>query len=151
MDLRKPNEICVTIPSNLEWLSVIDKVVEGIVEPMELSEDEVNAIAISVVEAGTNAIQHGNRHDETLPVDFSFTIEDGYIEVTVRDRGPGFDIEKVLRADPTEPENILAPRGRGIFIMRSLMDEVSFEIIAGQGCWAVLRKARGAAAKARSG
>ncbi len=150
MDLRKPNEISVTIPSNLEWLSVVDKVVEGIVEPMELSEEEVNAIAISVVEAGTNAIQHGNKHDESLPVDFAFTIDDDCIRVAVRDRGPGFDVEKVMSADPTQPENILAPRGRGIFIMRSLMDQVSFEIVEGEGCWAILRKARQRAVQAQS-
>ncbi len=149
MDPRPPNQICVTIPSNMEWLSVVDKVVEGIVEPMELSEDEINALAISVVEAGTNAIQHGNHHDESLPVEFCFQVDEDVITVTVRDRGPGFDVEKVLSADPTEPENILAPRGRGIFIMRSLMDDVSFRIVEGEGCWAILTKARRAAAEAQ--
>jgi len=55
-----------------------------------------------------------------------------------------------MSADPTQPENILAPRGRGIFIMRSLMDQVSFEIVEGEGCWAILRKARQRAAQAQS-
>jgi len=133
----------------MEWLSVVDKVVEGIVEPMELSEDEINALAISVVEAGTNAIRHGNNHDETLPVEFCFQVDEDVITIAVRDRGTGFDVEKVLSADPTEPENILAPRGRGIFIMRSLMDDVSFRMVEGEGCWAILTKARRAAAEAQ--
>ncbi len=139
---RNPTDISVTIPSRLEWLSVIDKVVEGIVELMDLSEDEANAIAISVVEAGTNAIQHGNKFDETKPVEFAFLLNDDSFEVSVRDRGPGFDVESVLSADPTAPESLLAPRGRGIFIMRSLMDEVSFRIVEGEGCWAILTRSR---------
>ncbi len=140
----KPNEIHVTIPTRMEALSVIDKVVEGIVELMDLSEEEANAIAISVVEAGTNAVQHGNCFDESLPIEFVFVLQADQFRVIVGDRGPGFDVEKVLNADPTTPESLLAPRGRGIFIMRSLMDDVSFRIIAGQGCRAVLtRKLRG--------
>jgi len=140
----KPNEIHVTIPTRMEALSIIDKVVEGIVELIDLSEEEANAIAISVVEAGTNAVQHGNCFDEKLPVEFTFVTGGDQFQVIVRDRGPGFDVDKVLNADPTTPESLLAPRGRGIFIMRSLMDEVSFRIVAGQGCWAILtRKLRG--------
>ena len=146
MDQEKPSRIGVTIPSDLEWLGVIDKVVEGIVEPMELSEEEVNAVAISVVEAGTNAIQHGNREQSELPVEFEFVVTSEAIEVTVRDRGPGFDVDAVLHADPTTPESLLAPRGRGIFIMRSLMDRVSFRIVEGEGCWAILSKRRAGAA-----
>jgi serine/threonine-protein kinase RsbW len=136
----KPNEIRVTIPSRMEALSVIDKVVEGIVELMDLSEEETNALAISVVEAGTNAIQHGNCFDESLPIEFIFTAEGDRFQVVVRDRGPGFDVNKVLHADPTTPESLLAPRGRGIFIMRSLMDDVSFHMLAGQGCSAILTR-----------
>lgn len=136
----KPNEIRVTIPTRMEALSVIDKVVEGIVEMMDLSEEEVNAIAISVVEAGTNAVQHGNCFDESLPIEFAFGADRDRFQVVVRDRGPGFDVNKVLNADPTTPESLLAPRGRGIFIMRSLMDDVSFRIVPGQGCWAVLTR-----------
>ncbi len=136
----RPNEIRVTIPTHMEALGVVDKVVEGIVEYLDLSEEEANAIAISVVEAGTNAVQHGNSFDEKLPIDFIFAADHEEFRVTVRDRGPGFDVEKVLHADPTAPESLLAPRGRGIFIMRSLMDDVSFRIVDGQGCWAILTR-----------
>ena len=138
----KTNEICCVIPTTMESLGVIDKVVEGIVELMELTEDEANAIAISVVEAGTNAIQHGNAFNEKLPIEFCFEVEDDRLRVSVHDCGPGFDVEKVLSSDPTTPEGLLAPRGRGIFIMRSLMDDVSFRMEEGKGCWVILTRAR---------
>ena len=134
------SEVRVAIPSGLEWLGVIDKVVEGIVEQLGVCEDDANAIAISVVEAGTNAIQHGHAHKEMLPVEFIFDLGDDALCVEVRDRGPGFDVEKALSWDPTSPEGLLASRGRGIFIMKSLMDDVSFQILEGEGCRVTLKK-----------
>jgi len=136
------NQVCISIPSRMEWLSIIDKVVEGVVELLDLDEDNANAIAISVVEAGTNAIQHGNQFDESQLVEFCFSLDPDNLQVIVHDQGPGFDVEKVLSSDPTTPESLLAPRGRGIFIMRSLMDDVQFRIEEGEGCWAVLTKSR---------
>ncbi len=138
----RPNEIVLTIPSRMDWLGVVDKVVEGIVEMLDLTEDDGNDLAISVVEAGTNAIQHGHNFDEQKPIKFRFILEEDCLRVRVRDLGPGFDIEKVLKADPTTPESILAPRGRGIFIMRSLMDDVEFDIQPGKGCCAILTQCR---------
>jgi len=101
---------------------------------------ETDAIANSVVEAGTNAIQHGHHYDARLPVDMIFEVRGDRLCVRVHDVGPGFDVAKVLSADPTSPESILAPRGRGIFIMKSLMDEVEFVMSPGSGTTAVLTK-----------
>ena len=136
----KPSELRITIPSCLEWLGVIDKICEEIALQLGLTEDDANALAISVVEAGTNAIQHGHEHEEAKPVEFYFDLTEGRIGVEVRDRGTGFNVEKVLSWDPTTPEALLAPRGRGIFIMKSLMDDVSFRIVEGEGCWVTLTK-----------
>lgn len=130
----------VSIPSSLEWLGVIDRVVMEIAAQSGLSEKIANEIAISVVEAGTNAIQHGHRGSAEKPVDFTFDLNDGRMQIVVFDRGPGFDVERVLNWNPTTPQALLAPRGRGIFIMKSLMDEVSFRIVKGEGCWVTLIK-----------
>jgi len=117
--------ISLRLPSNVNMLGVIDKVVEGVSEYLDLDSENHNALAIAVIEAGTNAIQHGNKYDESKFVDLSFEIRPGSIRVSVSDRGPGFDLEKVekelLDADP------LRARGRGILIMRELMDEVDFK------------------------
>ncbi len=117
--------ICVSLPSNVNMLGLIDKVVEGVSEYLDLNAEQHNAIAIAVIEAGTNAIQHGNHYDESKLVDVEFRLRPGSLIVTVRDRGSGFNVSKVeeelKRADP------LRFRGRGILIMRELMDEVDFD------------------------
>lgn len=136
----KSNEVRIMIPSDMDWLSVVDRTIEGLLEPISISEEDANAISISIGEAGTNAVQHGGGESKKAPVEFTFFIEESEFRATVRDWGPGFDVEKVLAKDPTTPEALLAPRGRGIFIMKSLMDDVSFEIVEDKGCWVSLRK-----------
>jgi anti-sigma regulatory factor (Ser/Thr protein kinase) len=125
--------VLLTIPSRMEMLAVVDGLVQAIVSQLDLDEDTAIAVATSVVEAGTNAIQHGHGSDEKLPVRFRFVLGEGSLDVWVRDTGPGFDPSSILASDPTSPEDILKARGRGIFIMRSLMDEVEFEVAAGEG------------------
>jgi serine/threonine-protein kinase RsbW len=139
-DAWEPFEVRLRFPSRMEWLDLVDRVAAGIATQLELGEEEADAIANSVVEAGTNAIQHGHHYDTRLPIDMIFEVQGDRLCVRVHDLGPGFDVAKVLDFDPTAAESILAPRGRGIFIMKSLMDEVRFEINPGKGCTAVLTK-----------
>ncbi len=117
--------IQLTIPSRLELLPLVDQLTAGISERMEFDEESRVQISISVLEAGTNAIQHGNRVDPSKHVDMEFAIHPDRLEVVVRDRGPGFDLKKIT-ADITLPEHLLDLRGRGIYMMRSCMDEVDF-------------------------
>jgi len=116
--------ISITVPSSVHMLGVIDKLVEGLGDHLDLGPEDRNALAISVIEAGTNAIQHGNNYDESKPVDLRFDIKPERIAVTVRDTGQGFDLEKVEK--DLEAADLLRYRGRGILIMRELMDEVAF-------------------------
>ena len=120
--------VLLTIPSRMEMLAVVDGLVQALASQLDLDEDAAIAVATSVVEAGTNAIQHGHGHERGRPVQFRFFLGDASLEVWVRDSGPGFNPDEVLAADPTGPEDIFKARGRGIFIMRSLMDEVEFEL-----------------------
>jgi serine/threonine-protein kinase RsbW len=134
------NEILVRIPSRLEMLDFVDRVATAIAEYLEFSEEEANSVANSIIEAGTNAIQHGHFLDSDLPVDFIFRIDPDALRIAVRDQGPGFNVKAVLEADPTSPGSLLVLRGRGIFIMKSLMDDVRFELGDGRGCTAILTK-----------
>jgi serine/threonine-protein kinase RsbW len=115
--------IKLVIPGNLEFLRVVDRVTDSVADYVGFDENERNAIAISVIEAGTNAIQHGCGCNEAMSVVISYEIEEDLLRVTVVDSGTGFDPGCIK----CELDEVLgAPRGRGIAIIRSLMDEVTF-------------------------
>lgn len=121
-----PEIIRLQIPSRLELLSVVDALANALCARMELDSDTTSQVTMSVIEAGTNAIQHGHGRDATRTVDFEFALHADRIEIHVFDTGPGFDLEGV-NGDVTSPEHLFDARGRGIFIMRACMDEVDFE------------------------
>jgi serine/threonine-protein kinase RsbW len=98
---------------------------------MGFDEEARNAITISVVEAGTNAMQHGNGEDSTKPTRIVLRKEPDRLVVIVTDEGSGFD-PTALR-DPLAKENLMAANGRGVFILRSFMDEVEFRFPNGRG------------------
>ena len=91
-----------------------------------LDDEAVHWVGVAVRESVINAIKHGNREDflKLVTVEFTFTPTSSPDELIVRvlDQGEGFDPEVV--ADPLAPENILKSSGRGIFFMRSFMDDV---------------------------
>jgi len=105
-----------------------------------MDEDYVNSLLIAVIEAGTNAVQHGNMFADDKVVKFEVTVDPGNVHVRVDDLGRGFDPSRVL--NPTEGEQLLSPHGRGLFLMRQLMDEVKFETGPEHGTTVFLRKAR---------
>jgi len=123
--------IDLSIPSRMEILSVVDGLVQAIAHQLDLDEETTIEIATSVIEAGTNAIQHGHYQDEAKRVRFRFILGETELEVWVQDQGPGFDLQSVLNTDPTRPEDLMKARGRGIFIMRAMMDGVEFDIRPG--------------------
>jgi serine/threonine-protein kinase RsbW len=128
----------LTIGSRLEELSEVYNAIEELARRHGLDEDLVNALQIAVIEAGTNAIQHGNAFAEDKSVTFDFTIDAKDIRVRVDDFGQGFDPAKV--ANPTDESRLLNPHGRGLYLMRSLMDEVTFRTREDHGTTVLLRK-----------
>jgi serine/threonine-protein kinase RsbW len=135
-----PEVISLRIPSRLELLSLLDRVSTLLCDRAGLSEDACTQVTLSVIEAGTNAIQHGSGRDASRPVDVVFTLHPDRLEVTVHDQGPGFDLGAVS-GDITSPERLLDARGRGIFIMRACMDTVDF-VFDGSGTTCLLVKHR---------
>jgi len=128
----RPDVITLSIPSRLELLSLLDQLTDSISSRLDFSDEERSAISLSVVEAGTNAIQHGHKADGVTPVDVRYELGADRLTVVVHDRGKGFqppDLEHT--PDITSPEHLLDARGRGIFIMRSCMDQVSFDFTGG--------------------
>lgn len=92
---------------------------------VKISAEKYNNILLALTEAVNNAIVHGNKNDIHKQIQLEFIITDSYIKVIVTDEGEGFDLNKV--PDPTLPENLLSEHGRGIYIMKHFVDELSVE------------------------
>ncbi len=118
--------ITVRIPGRLELLALLDKVSAVVCERAGFDEDACTQLTLSVIEAGTNAIQHGSGRDPAKSVEVIFAIHPDRLEVAVHDQGVGFEPGRV-NGDVTAPERLLDARGRGIFIMRACCDSVDFD------------------------
>jgi len=137
--------ITLTIGSRLELLSLVHALIRELTGQYDFEEKLVDEVTYAVIEAGTNAIQHGNVFAADKSVTFTFQVTPTEISVRVDDHGRGFDASKV--ANPTDPSNLLDPHGRGIYLMRELMDEVTFETRKDHGTTVTLRKMRRVAAR----
>jgi serine/threonine-protein kinase RsbW len=138
MNSDQSGTISLTIGSRLELLSMVHALIEGIARQYGVDEQSTTALQIAVIEAGTNAIQHGNVFASNKTVRFEFKVSPGEICVWVEDYGKGFDAAKV--ASPTDPSQYLDPHGRGLYLMKSLMDDVLFETREDHGTTVCLKK-----------
>ncbi len=116
----------LVFPSSHEYLSLVNAVAEELVMRAGADSESLDAIGSSVIEACTNAIEHGNKKDRKKDVRVRFRTNGRTIEIEVSDQGAGFDLAAIQ--DPRTPENLMRERGRGIFILRAFMDEVRFDI-----------------------
>ena len=119
-------EIVLSIPSENKYIYLLDIVVSYITKEMKFDAETTERINLAVIEAGTNAIKHGNGNDPKKITQFRFRIAEDKLTILVRDSGSGFAMENV--GDPLSPENFMKPCGRGIFLMNALMDEVEYKI-----------------------
>lgn len=117
--------ISIEIPSLAENIRIIESFIDNAKDKFNLNDDIYGNIMISVTESVNNAIIHGNKKDKEKNVKISLSLNEGMIKFKIADQGPGFDYASL--PDPTSPENIEKPGGRGIFLMRHLADEIDFE------------------------
>lgn len=110
--------------SSIETLSKVEKLVDELKEQHNIAEELYGNILVSLTEAVNNAIRHGNNLDRNKTVDLLLEMGERELLFSVRDKGPGFDFENI--PDPTHPDNLDKPYGRGIFIMKSLSDNLEF-------------------------
>ena len=125
MALRHPLNIRLEFTSAFEMLDVLQSVSDHFCKEVGFDDDAVHWVSVAVRESVANAIKHGNRNDsrKTVHVEFAASFADTpELSIRVRDEGDGFDPEEV--ADPLAPENLLKGSGRGIFLIRSFMDDV---------------------------
>jgi serine/threonine-protein kinase RsbW len=116
----------LTIHSVYDMLEFVQVVSDRMSEMAGLDEDSLHWVGVAIRETVINAIKHGNKQDENkfVTVEFAFVPAGTptQLVISVVDQGEGFEPEQV--ADPLAPENILKSSGRGIFFMRSFMDDV---------------------------
>jgi serine/threonine-protein kinase RsbW len=114
----------ISFASKMENVNIIEKIVDELSAQYNFGTEIYGNILVSSVEAVNNAIIHGNKLDESKSVHVKIEIEGDMLSIKVRDEGPGFDYNNI--ADPTLPENIEKPHGRGLFLIRHLADETHF-------------------------
>ncbi|HEY3295844.1 MAG TPA: ATP-binding protein [bacterium] len=132
------------IPSSLEELPHVDAEVERIALEMGFNDDARADLGICVTEAAGNAITHAHHERPDLFVEIRFEQFPDSLRVVVRDHGPGFDVEKV--PDPTLPENLMKASGRGLHVIRMLMDGVEVKRLPDGMCIAMTKKLNSKAA-----
>lgn len=109
------------LDSTLESVDSAEEIAVGVARRAGFQEDELVKIGMAVRESMVNAVVHGNRYNSNKRVHFSVEKNAGRMTVRVADEGEGFDFDHL--PDPLTPENVLRTSGRGIFLIRSFMDE----------------------------
>jgi serine/threonine-protein kinase RsbW len=124
--MTHPHTVRIEFGSAFDMLDFVQVVSDHIGRMAGLDEDSLHWVSVAVRESVVNAIKHGNKHDESKRVVVEFTPmpsdEPEELVIRVEDEGEGFDPDEL--ADPLAPENILKSSGRGIFLIRSFMDDV---------------------------
>ena len=116
------NRFSYTLDSTLETVDKAEQTASRIASETGFGEDEVMQIAMAVREAAVNAVLHGNAYDPGKKVALEFERTTSDLVITIRDQGKGLDPANI--PDPLAPENLLKTSGRGIFLIRSFMDDV---------------------------
>ncbi|TGE20733.1 ATP-binding protein [Hymenobacter aquaticus] len=117
-------QVKIQIPSLVENIRVVESFIDNSKDTFHIEDDIYGNIMVAVTEAVNNAIRHGNKFDKDRNVYLSLYVDKDRVKFEVEDEGDGFDYTDLL--DPTAPENLENPGGRGIFLIRHLADEVEF-------------------------
>jgi serine/threonine-protein kinase RsbW len=116
------HRVSYTLESTLETVNSAEEAASRIAADAGFGDEDVIKISMAVREAAVNAVLHGNAYDPSKKVMLAFERTAADLVITIRDQGKGLDVSKI--PDPLAPENLMKTSGRGIFIIRSFMDEV---------------------------
>lgn len=115
----------LSIPSDFVSINKVENLIDDVCTRLKVNEDYYGNVLIAVTEAVNNAIQHGNNMRSDLEVGLAVSDKETDFCFSIKDQGEGFDFNNL--PDPTSPENIEKEDGRGIFLMKTLAEEVEFE------------------------
>src|SRR6267142_2210543 len=116
------NRVAYTLDSTLDSVNKVEQTAEQLAVKAGFSEDDLHKITMSVREAAVNAVLHGNAYDPEKKITVAYETSPDTLAITITDEGKGLNAESL--PDPLAEENLLKTSGRGIFLIRSFMDEV---------------------------
>ena len=118
-------ENTITLNSDINEISKVEGLVSEIFDRFHINQELYGNVLIALTEAANNAIMHGNRYDAEKKVVINYDFSEPVLNIRVSDEGKGFDFDNL--PDPTEPEFIDKPCGRGVFLIKRLADTVDFD------------------------
>lgn len=131
MTMDNPLRANLALASRFENIEVAERALLDLCRRAGWPSDEDYWLVTALREAVANAVRHGNRQNPKKLVRLEYTVHDSTVTIVIEDEGEGFDPGDV--PDPTNPENLLRPSGRGIFYMRQFMTRVEFSRAPGGG------------------
>lgn len=134
----KPSVVEVTLESDLKNVEVAEEISRRVSSTAGFDEEDQHKIEMAVHESMINAIWHGNKNDSSKTVWLRFQVYSDRLEIRVRDQGNGFELNRI--PNPLADENLLNVSGRGIFLIRSFMDDLRVESIPDNGTEVTLVK-----------
>lgn len=114
----------IHLPSVISSIGVVESLIDKAAAELAFNEDVYGNVLIAVTEAVNNAIIHGNKQNENAFISIQVLKNNADFCFVVTDKGVGFDYNNL--PDPTAPDNIEKENGRGVFLMKSLADEIDF-------------------------
>jgi serine/threonine-protein kinase RsbW len=127
MQVKLPEDhYSLEIESDPNNLITVEEFVNYFAKDIGIEEEKMNGLLLSVTEATTNAIIHGNKCNLDKKVTIDVSVNGEKVIIKVRDQGRGFDPSKV--PDPTEPQNLLKDSGRGVYLMKVYMDDLKYNV-----------------------
>jgi serine/threonine-protein kinase RsbW len=126
MGLLKQGKYFVIFESISENLERVESLTSQIATEIGFNDSAIDDLSIAITELFNNAIHHGNKKDAAKKISVQYKFINGKLVVSVRDEGEGFKPDKIK--NPLDPENLMAESGRGIYLVKMLMDKVEFRI-----------------------
>jgi len=126
MTLLKNGTYSVTFPSRSDYLLNAEETTVQVAREAQFDASAIDDFAIAITELFNNAIYHGNKKDPDKKIIITYQLLENGLQISVKDQGKGFRPESLK--NPVAPENLLAENGRGIFLVKHLMDDLRFNI-----------------------
>jgi serine/threonine-protein kinase RsbW len=139
MTHRSDGRVQLNLSSRFENIELAERCLLDLLEDTGLRDSDTEYWLLTALrESLANAIRHGNQQNPELRVQVEYTLVDDCLTMQVVDQGSGFDLDAI--PDPTAPENLLRPSGRGIFYMNQFMDEVDFQTGPDRGTTVTMKR-----------